>query len=135
MFSKVIRTIYLYLICLISLFMIVGGLISAINEIANIILPSTYYTKAYDEYVDKEYFSNNLFLTDEHFDRYMQAQKEERDREYEINIQRERNNNIKNVINSLSIVIVALPIYLYNWNKIEKEKNIVLNNTSESEGV
>ncbi|MBE5822010.1 MAG: hypothetical protein E7311_05445 [Clostridiales bacterium] len=135
MFSKIIRTIYLYLVCLISLFMIVGGLISAISEIAEIVFPSNYYSTAYDEYTDKEYFSDNYNLTDEQFDKYMQAQKEERNAEYELEMQRRKNNNIKGVINSLSFVIVGLPIYIYNWRKIEKEKDIAITNNTESEGV
>lgn len=135
MVSKIIRTIYLYLVCLISLFMVVGGLISAISEFAEIVFPSNYYSNAYDKYIDKEYFSNNYNLTDEQFDKYMQAQKEERDAEYKLELKRQKNNNIKSVINSLSFVIVGLPIYVYNWKKIETEKEIDISNTSEKEGV
>ena len=113
MFSKVIRTVYLYVICLISLFMVVGGLIAGINEIANIAFPSNYYSSSY--------YDNN-------YDSIKERQEEER---------RERNRNIKDVISSLSFVVVGLPIYLYNWNKIEKEKdiNIVTPAKNESEGV
>lgn len=40
--SKNIRIIYLYLVCLIMLFLVVGGFIFTFNSFANYLFPTTY---------------------------------------------------------------------------------------------
>lgn len=119
MFSKNVRTVYLYLVCLITLFLAVGGIISAIYEAANFIFPTSYYSTYQEDFkYDVEYEN----LTEQAKIEYEQKYKEQWEKENVAQLLRERNRNIKDIIYSLAFVVVALPIYAYNWRKIEEDK-------------
>ncbi len=130
MFSKNIRTIYLYLVCLITLFLVVGGIISAIYSTANLIFPTTYYSNYYNEL---KYDDKYLSLTGAEALQYEQQFKELYEKQHEQDILREKNRNIKDIVYSLAFVVVALPIYAYNWKKIEQEKTLEKNAESVGE--
>lgn len=127
MFSKNVRTIYLYLVCLITLFLAVGGVISAIYETANLIFPTSYYA-TYQE--DLKYDVEYEDLTGQAKIEYEQQYKEQWEKDNAAQLLRERNRNIKDIIYSLAFVVVALPIYAYNWRKIEEDKKQEQNTTN-----
>lgn len=125
MFSKNIRTIYLYLVCLITLFMVIGGLIFTINSITEYIFPDNYRDYYYD-YIDESFENGKVSIED--YEKYIELNKYQ-DELKQKNRQREQ---LKEIIYSASVFIVALPIYLYNWRKIEKDR--AQNIDVESEG-
>ena len=120
MFSKNIRTIYLYVVCLITLFLVVGGIISAIYSVAELIFPTSYYYTEYE--VELKYDEQYQSLTGQAAIEYEKEFKENYEKEHAEQLLRERNRNIRDVIYSLAFVVVALPIYAYNWKKIEEDK-------------
>lgn len=120
MFSKNIRTIYLYLVCFITLFLVIGGTIAAIYSLATTIFPTSYN---YSYYNELKYDEDYLKLSDQEAKDYEKRYKEIYEKQHEENILREKNRNIKEVIYSLAFVVVALPIYAYNWKKIEQDKS------------
>lgn len=124
MFSKNVRTIYLYLVCLITLFLMVGGFISAIYEFSNLIFPTSYYS-TYSE--DFKYDSEYKDLTGQAALEYEQQYKEQWEKEKAAQLLRERNRTIKDIIYSFAFVAVSLPIYAYNWRKIEEDKKLEQN--------
>ena len=126
MFSKNIRTIYLYLVCLITLFMVIGGLIFTINSITEYIFPDN-YTPYYYDYIDESFENGKISI--ENYEKYIELNKYQNDLEQK-NRQREQ---LKEIIYSASVFVVALPIYLYNWRKIEKDRAQNINVESEGE--
>lgn len=102
MFSKTIRILYFYLISLITLFMILGGIMATVINIINVILPEKVITYNYSKY-----------------DYEISDYKTNYDEEQET---RESNRRIKNLIYSLVVVGVAAPVYLYHWKKIEQDR-------------
>lgn len=99
MFSKKIRVIYLYLVCLITLGMILGGVVATISNIAEYMLPEKYITYTYNT-----------------------TYGEEDGKEETIYEEREKNENLKNIIYSITVTAIAIPFYTYHWKKIEQER-------------
>ena len=125
MFSKNIRTIYLYLICLITLFMVIGGLIFTINSIGEYLLPIQHRSYYYD-YIEENMNNGNISVED--YEKYIEINQYQDELEKE----NDRKQQLKEIIYRSSVFIVALPIYLYNWRKIEKDR--AQNIAVESEG-
>ena len=90
-----IRTIYLYLVCLITLFMAIGGFISGIHYIAECFFPTSYS----DPFkLSPSYTSGNSYL------------------------ENEKIRSAKASITSFALVAVACPIFMYHWKKVESER-------------
>ncbi len=96
--SKYIRIIYLYVICFITLLMIIAGFINTVNAVATYIFPSK-YNYYYDKY-DSDYGSQQIMIDE----------------------QNKRTRELKNIITSASILVVATPLFFYHWSKIENER-------------
>lgn len=133
MFSKTIRIIYLYVVSFVTLMMIVGGFISTINAIATYLWPNNYnyYYTTYDTQtynLDKQRILNDSTLTapqrndqisaiDDKYATILQNDSQEKIRE-----ENERNSRLKNIFTSLAVLLVSIPLYIYHWRRIEKEK-------------
>ncbi|MFW2488963.1 hypothetical protein [Clostridium chromiireducens] len=104
-----LRNLYLYLVCFVSLMMVLAGIIFTVQNITDLMFPTNYYYEGISP--DK---SGSLSEYDKKI--------------YEENqIRYEQNRSIeskKNVAKSVAVVVVALPTFLYHWRKVEKEKNI-----------
>ena len=109
--SNNFRTLYLYVVALITLIMIVGGIVSTVNNIAAYFFPDSYVF--FEEIEDEE----NIFKYRYDEDEYTEEEKNE------IRRQNYKNEKIKNVVVSIAIVIVGSAMYKYHWNIIEKERN------------
>lgn len=96
--SKNIRIIYLYLVCLITLFMIIGGFVSTINSFAEYFFPTNYYG-SYSYYYDAEEIANE-----------------------NIRKQNDKIDNLKSAVTSIALLVVAIPVFAYHWKKIEKDR-------------
>lgn len=96
--SKNIRIIYLYLVCLISLFMIIGGFVATVNSFAEYFFPTNYYS-SYSYYDSSDDIAR-------------------------LKIQKENDKiaNLKDAVTSIALLVVATPVFAYHWKKIEKDK-------------
>ena len=109
-----IRTIYLYIVSLVTLGMIVGGIVSLVNNVSLYFFPDdiAFYQEESNQnynYYDDYY---NSYETD-----YTEAQ------ENEIEKENYRTKQIKNATVSFAVIIIGVIMYKYHWNLIEKEKN------------
>ena len=103
------RTIYLYIVSLITLCMLIGGIVSTVNNITSYFYPDSYVffenetnTYKYDTSYNKNDFDstrNNLIKRE--------------------NYKKEK---IKNAVVSVAVIIVGGIMYRYHWNLIEKER-------------
>lgn len=104
------RTIYLYIIALISLCMIIGGIVYTVNNITSYFFPDSYIffeeeakTTNYNTYYDYENDYNNTRNTLIRQENY-------------------KKEKIKNAVVSVAIIVVGTIMYRYHWNLIEKER-------------
>ena len=104
------RTIYLYIVSLITLAMILGGIVSSVNNITSYFYPDSYVffsetnsstsNSKYNDYdYDYETSKNNLIKRENY-----------------------KNEKIKNTVVSVAVIIVGGIMYKYHWNIIEKER-------------
>ncbi len=98
------RTMYLYIVSLITLGMIVGGIVSTVNNITSYFYP--------DSYVFFEQESSNQYDIYDYQDT----------RNNEIKRENYKNEKIKNSVVSIAIIVVGVIMYKYHWNIIEKER-------------
>ena len=98
------RTMYLYIVSLITLGMIVGGIVSTVNNITSYFYP--------DSYVFFEQESSNQYDIYDYEDT----------KNNEIKRGNYKNEKIKNSVVSVAIIIVGGIMYKYHWNIIEKER-------------
>lgn len=109
-----IKNLYYYLVCLVTLFMFVGGAISSITSAAEIILPDrpnvpiffTYYPE-YRVEQEREVFDPPPLEELE----ARRAEQEETELHY-------RSYSTRRLLNSLALMIIALPFYIYHWKRI-----------------
>ena len=104
-----IRIIYLYIVCFVTLGMIVTGISATVNSISSYFYP--------DDYVffqtENNTYNNYTYYTDD----YNEAEQNEIEKE---NYKTEQ---IKNAVVSLAVFVIGVIMYKYHWNIIEKEKN------------
>lgn len=100
------RTLYLYIISLITLGMIVGGIVGTVNNLTAYFYPDSYvfYTDEIDDYD------------------YKYETKEDVARRYEIRRENYKNEKIKNTVVAVAITAVGTVMYKYHWSLIEKER-------------
>lgn len=102
-----LRNIYLYLVCFVTLMMILFGTISTVQRVTDLLFPTNYYS--YPVIPDK-----GAELTPEQ--EKQNAINQKRDQE------NQHNQSKKNVAQSVAVLLVALPTFAYHWKKIEREK-------------
>lgn len=109
--SNNFRVLYLYVVALITLMMIVGGIVSTVHNIASYFYPDSYVffeEIEYDEYSFKDNYDDNDYT---------------KEKKNEIRRQNYKNAKIKNIVVSIVVIIVGGAMYKYHWNIIEKERN------------
>ena len=99
-----IRIIYLYIVSFITLGMIIGGISSAVNNVASYYYPDSYI-----------FFENKANDKDYIYD-YQEK------RENEVRKENYKSERIKNAIVSGAVIVVGSIMYKYHWNIIEKER-------------
>ncbi len=110
-----IKNLYFYLVCLVTLFLFVGGTISAINSAMQLALPDkpnvplTYlYYPEYRENVTEPVFDPPPLAELE----IKRAEQEQRDLYYQGYTKR-------SLLNSIALMIISAPFYLYHWKKVK----------------
>jgi len=109
-----IKNLYYYLVCLVTLFMFVGGAISSVNSAMQIILPDepnvpifyTYYPDYRAEF-ERPVFDPPLLEELE----ARRAEQENMDDYY-------RGYSTRRLLNSMAFMIIAAPVYIYHWRRI-----------------
>ncbi|MCX8075298.1 MAG: DUF1542 domain-containing protein [Clostridia bacterium] len=136
MFSKNIRIVYLYAVAFVTLMMIIGGFIVTMSAIAAYIWPSNYnyaypaYDYSSDAYTKElESIEQNNTLTEQQKQEQISVidkkySKEEIEKQQQINDENARNSRLRDIFNALAIILVSLPLYIYHWKRIEKEKKV-----------
>lgn len=109
-----LRNIYLYLVCLITLIMVIVGAATAVRAVVDLVYPDPgyYMERPLDE-------DGKPIYSDAEWERQQQVQKDSTLRYAVISL-----------VGSLSYVFIAGPIYVYHWRKIESERDVRLESGS-----
>lgn len=98
-----LRNIYLYLVCLITLIMVIVGAAGTVRAAVEFIYPDP---GAYSD----PYMKGGPGLTE--------AEAEEQQRLQQAQQQRQ---SVLNLVGNIALVVIAGPLYVYHWRKIETE--------------
>lgn len=115
-----LRNIYLYLVCFVCIIMILVGTVTALNNFIDLFFPEYYsigpemIARDYQDYIKYNQGTNNTMSLEEY-----QKMREE---QQQLDLQRQKSYKKKQMAQSFSMIIVAVPFYLYHWRKIEREK-------------
>lgn len=106
-----IRRIYLYLVCFATLIMMIVGTVQIIQSVVDFAMtpPKEFAPKT----VRYEELSKNTKMTKEEIDKQIkeeEARFEENQRYY----------RIRRLIENLALIVVASPVYIYHWRKIQR---------------
>ena len=115
-----IRKIYLYLVSFATLMMMVIGTVQFLQGIINIAYPNPQPGPMYSDIKMRytETAKNDPKMTEAEVKKLIaeeQAQAAKSQRYYEI----------RSMISSLVLFLVALPVYLYHWRKIQQSEAVV----------
>ncbi len=110
-----IKNLYFYLVCLVTLFLFVGGAISAINHSMQLILPDTPNVPLTSVY----YPDYRGEPPQPVFDPPPLADLESKRAEQEQFETYYRGYTRRSLLNSIALMIIAAPFYLYHWNKVK----------------
>lgn len=102
-----LRNIYLYLVSFVALMMIIAGTIFTVQSITDVLFPTNNYFQP--EMMDK---TGNITSEDKKTSQENQIRQ----------VENQKIESKKNVAKSVAVVVVALPVFMYHWRKIEKEK-------------
>jgi hypothetical protein len=109
-----LRNIYLYVVCLITLIMVIVGAAGTIRSVAELVYPDAGYYYGYygytEPYPTKPVAEPSEGPTEEQLaeqERYARAQSVRQ--------------GVLSLAGNLAMVFIAGPIYLYHWRKIEME--------------
>lgn len=110
-----IRSIYLYMVSLVTLLMLVFGLIFFVNSAIRLAMPTdyTYYRTIMD--IEREYLDAGLPFPG------IPELEQIRDQRMTEDILLNRNFRLRETVGALAVWLIPLPFYLYHWNKIKKE--------------
>jgi len=115
-----LRSLYLYLVCLITLVIFIFGTIFTINRIVDLSIGGGYYYQTYEDYKERYYIYKEDGQT-----RELKLSEEEIKESYENYLaqeaERRRIQNIKDLANSAAAMIVGGGFWFYHWNKIKEE--------------
>lgn len=107
-----IRTVYLYLVCFVTLMMVIFGTVDLIRSVVTFLYPPPTYTPGPLDLKlrvqDDPSLTTELLKEQARFD-------EERQR------QQQRYDQARRLAQAFSLLLVALPIYVYHWRRIQQE--------------
>ncbi len=105
-----LRNIYLYLVCLITLIMVIVGAATAVRSVVELAYPDPYYGGIYSEPVPIEKGGSTGNLT-----------AEERAEQERLAKAQSTRQGVLSLVGNLAMVFIAGPLYIYHWRKIETE--------------
>ncbi len=109
-----IKNLYYYLVCLVTLFMLVGGTISSVNSAMQLILPDksnipifyTYYPEYRTEFEQPVFDPPALEELEKR-----RGEQEEMEAYY-------LGYSTRQLFNSLAVIVISAPFYIYHWRRI-----------------
>jgi hypothetical protein len=108
-----LRNLYLYVVCLITLVMTIVATVNVVRAIVDLAYPNPgYYMTVPAVPVDGKATPDPAQLQQQ---QEIQRQQEENQR------QQATRNAVLNLVGSGAMLIVAGPVYVYHWRKIERE--------------
>ncbi len=112
-----IKNLYFYMVCLVTLFLFVGGAISAVNSAMRLALPdqpniplTQVYSRDFREPADQDTFDPPPL---EELKEKRAAQEQQR-----INYSAYTK---RSMLNSIALMIIAAPFYLLHWKQVKPE--------------
>ena len=110
-----LKSIYLYLVCFVTLLMIVFGFISFLSNVGRVVFPDqySYYYQTLME-MENEYVNNKQEVP--------AVTEMERIRDERLNSERARARAylLRDLISSLAVWLIPIPFYLYHWRKVRE---------------
>ncbi|MCL6557379.1 MAG: hypothetical protein K6U74_01010 [Firmicutes bacterium] len=115
-----VRRVYLYLVCLVTLMMVIMGTVMTIRGVVDFIYPyeRTYTPKPY--YEAKTRLQREPGISDEQYRQQLKEMEQQIAQERRANEINEKRNRVRNLINNFALIAVALPIFTYHWRKIRQ---------------
>ncbi len=110
-----IKNLYFYLVCLVTLFLFVGGAISAINNAAQLILPDRPNISLTESYF-REYREHGAETA---FDPPPLEELEKIRAEQEREFRHFQGWARRSLLNSVALMIIAAPFYFYHWKQVK----------------
>ncbi len=110
-----IKNLYFYLVCLVTLFLIVGGAISGMNSAIQLTLPDQPNIPIYNLYYP-EYRADS---SQQAFEPPPLEELERRRAEQEQMDQYHRGFTKRSLLNSIALIIIATPFYIYHWKRVK----------------
>lgn len=110
-----LKSIYLYLVCFVTLLMIVFGFIAFLGNVGRVVFPDqhSYYYQTLME-MEREYVNNKQEVPP--------VTEMERIRDERLNSERARARAylLRDLISSLAVWLIPVPFYLYHWRKVRE---------------
>lgn len=106
-----IRTIYLYLVCLITLIMGIFSTVGLVREITDLVVPPPHYGPGP---LDMKRMATEKPGAD------VDPALFEAQREFER--QNRRSGAIREIAGDTAMLLIALPVYLYHWRKVQHQE-------------
>ncbi len=100
-----LRNIYLYLVCLITLIMVIFSVVNLVRSTVELLYPDPYYVS----YVREPEPAKDG------------RSQEDIDRDRELSRQSAVRQAVLSLVGSVAMLAVAGPLYVYHWRKIESE--------------
>lgn len=106
-----IRNIYLYLVAFVTLMLMLFGIAQMIDGLVGVLYPPPEYGPPILSKPPQE-----IDVTPEEWQKRVEQERENE-------MKRQRYYEIKKVVRNGAMILVALPVYLYHWRKIQKESH------------
>jgi Ca2+/Na+ antiporter len=100
-----LRNIYLYLVCLITLIMVIVGSVGVVRGVVELVYPDPYVS--YERPVIEKGEDG--------------MSEEEWERQQKLSVDSSRRYAILSLVGNGALVLIAGPLYVYHWRKIEVE--------------
>ena len=110
-----LKNIYLYLVCFVTLMMIIFGLISFLQNVVNYFVPVRYanYLTLMD--IEQEYLNSSREVPPLE---ELEAIRDSRNAQEEQLKKNDRIYTLRSLVGSLAVWLIPLPFYQYHWRKI-----------------
>ena len=121
-----VKNIYFYLVCFVTLMMIISGIVSTLNTSLDLIYPWNYSPTLMDIYLQEAPYNryDQLPKLREHLSENppdWEKLEEMRAEREGLDMERDRIYKLRNLIGSLALFLIPLPFYYYHWKKIKPE--------------
>jgi hypothetical protein len=109
-----LKSIYLYLVCFVTLLMIVFGFISFLHNTARLVFPVDYAYRQTLMNVEAEYLSTNRPVPP------VAELEQIRDSRLEKERANERVRRLRDLLGSFAVWLIPVPFYLFHWRKVKE---------------